>query len=740
MPVTAQQTVQLDTQEPRVVLASQAVTADGRFWDANLSTAFVDPISRTGMLMPLCKTTAWTTGGCGRLGKSDLSIAGSSNYVEYQWQWASEKWIKALGVNEVITTNTSWPQNQPMYVGWYAFGTGANDFVQMECGWTGDPDIRLRFWNSGKCDVYKNGNFVGQGNIYERKVSSQNAYAKETISSKADSKQLAGAPIEVLLIPGRFRELIVLSNVGGGFTFIFEDIDPTSTDPIITGAGTFFVYVPTGQPTFQLAPLQFQTSGVVISLPNSFRDAPRSGETYSGQAYWDAPGYGSTSITATLLQVDGVSAFIANSALKQCRLKMSLTGDGTATPFVYGAAAVYPSIQAYTNSAHTSTLDDYIQHSTLSVPELPTDVLFSMTLNEPHALETTGGASKVRVIANRPIEAKIGSIAFLTGRTKPPAWTEAPNDTARELVLEARDRCMANEMHRIKSPVPLDGSNLQPAFSYFAQMPGYNVADMDIATIAYNLPTSGQTSEGEYALLPEVGDTSLQWIQKLWETYARNYFWGWVPRATGPKFRVQTLDTLNAATVSATLYGTMQEAMDALVPANRLMQSVYRSYRETRPFVEANDIWVTGRNPKTGKPLQTHYADTASQDPTTAPSLRPDNWLGEIWYYGWVDSSITSLQDGAWCTEQLARRLTPVRVYGEFQSDFLLRADGAPVWRGDTVRLVGLGTYRIISLHGDFKSEFAHVLDTDGPDRIWRPFTYCAERITTEAPYGTYAA
>ena len=340
------------------------------------------------------------------------------------------------------------------------------------------------------------------------------------------------------------------------------------------------------------------------------------------------------------------------------------------------------------------------------------------------------GATGIRKIGNRPLVAKIGSVAFLTGRTKAPSWNESLNDTARHLALEVRDRSYAMELCKIKSPVPLDGSNISSALAYFAQMPGYSSGDMDIQSISYPLPSSGQTSGGNYALLPEDGDTAMMWMQKLWETFLRNYSWGWVPRVAGPIFRFHDIPTLNAQSVAATLYSTVAAAVTAGATAAQIPSWVFRSYHEQTVLCEANEIRVKGMNPKTQKPIYTVYQDTASQDPTLIPSARPDNWVGEPWLYAWIDPALTTLYDGFWACAQLAARLTPKRTFGEWTSDFLLFANGQPVWRNDLVRLVGIGTFRVMHLEGDFKSEHAKPTSTDPyPDFIWRPFTYAGELI-----------
>src|SRR4051812_14873465 len=69
--------VTIDTVEPRVSRDPIVVLCDGRHWDVGKSTAFIDPITRTGMLTPLRYTPQWdttTTGLYYRLHKADYTF------------------------------------------------------------------------------------------------------------------------------------------------------------------------------------------------------------------------------------------------------------------------------------------------------------------------------------------------------------------------------------------------------------------------------------------------------------------------------------------------------------------------------------------------------------------------------------------------------------------------------------------------------------------------------------------
>ncbi len=59
-----------------------------------------------------------------------------------------------------------------------------------------------------------------------------------------------------------------------------------------------------------------------------------------------------------------------------------------------------------------------------------------------------------------------------------------------------------------------------------------------------------------------------------------------------------------------------------------------------------------------------------------------------------------------WAVGVLALRLAVTRKMAEWRSDFLFKSDGAPVWRGDVVKLTGEGHYRVNTISAEFKNEW----------------------------------
>jgi hypothetical protein len=759
----------LDVAEPRIARDRITALVDGRHWDTLKSTCYVDGITRTAMLMPLYLTPAWsttTTGLYRRFGNADYTFetppfvaegtpppypdgtpTDPSKWVEDPVPYAGNIYLTAQGVNDRARTNLKFSKNQPFLLSWFSYNAGQSSLVQIECGWLSeDGMVALRIWTDGKCEIFKNGVQVGEGNIYERHVTTQTIYGKERFSSNlrpkqssGDAKQLASQFVDLMLIPCRRRDLLVISNQGGGFRFTFEDIDANDPDPVITPKDArFFWQVPVGQPKVLLAPLNFATSGDLYSAIRTSRLAPEEGETPEMDVYLDLPGYDNDPLgwNSGLVDPDLSGAFVPDGSKNQVRVHVSLTGGGTSTLFVYGASATFDPQIELTDSANQTDISSYITTSELSVPESPTDVRMRVECHSPVELGTSvdeGGAGAIGVteITNRPVAAQFGSgadaVMFLTGRSKPAGSRFGISDPASRVMLEFRDRCEALEEYGITDALPFDGMELADAFTSLVVMPGYDESDVEIDDFGFPCPTVGQTSGGEWALIPEVGDRPIEWIKKLWETFAQHCLWGWWPTALGPKFRVPTLDSLNAAPSKVTLYAGTGDAINAGVSRSDAPFAVYRTLEPVTIPCEANDIWVTGRDPRTGLPFQVHYADKRSQDPTLAPGDRPNNWVGEPRKYAFARPWITDPDTANWVCGTLARRLTVRRRTYPISCELQFGDDGVPIWRGDKITLDGIGDVRVTTLHKTPGTEFAD--DESDRSLIWRPASYTGELV-----------
>jgi hypothetical protein len=732
----------LDTQEPRILLDRLALLTDGRDWELEASSPDVglDPITKTGMLLPLPYTEQWGTGPAtgqyARHKKANYTLTTPAKWKDFSLGFDGNNYLQSVDINEEVYTNTSFDRNRPVYLSWFAYNSGGESFVQLECGWgrDTDADVRLRFTSDGKVECYRNGVKLATGSITGKQKYPQPLGPQGSDTGSQD-RQFAQNIVNVVMIPCRQRELLLLSNQGGGCNFLFEDLDPNEEIPTITGAGPFWWYVPEGQASVQFAPLKFKTSGYIVSSVKQFRYPPPEDSEFTFYGNTDDPGYGSGEVFASLVEEDGTTEFEPDGALDTVRIRIDLTGDSDSTPYLYGATVTLEPSTANTPAANIP-LANYMVSASYTVGEGPADVKFDVTLQNPATLEVASGAS-VRTIGNRPIRAYVGTVPIFTGRTDAPKWEESYSDNSRRLTLPGRDLWKALETYRIQDPLPINRMYLHEAFEFFAMMPGFPFSMMDVEEMDLILPAVGQESEGEHSLLPEVGDTPADWIIKLWETFCGDYFVGWVPTAAGPKFRVASPASIGTTPV-ATIYGTVQAAYNALIAGGASAADahalapryVYRTYRETHLEPEANDITVVGRHPRTGTALIAHWADVVSQDMTLAPGDRPANWLGEPRRYGLVEPQVITTQEMAnYALAVLVNRLPKVRRMGEWECDLLGKLDGAMVWRGDPVRLDGIGIFRVNTLSADDLSREHAASWVGDQDMVWRPTLYTGEYI-----------
>lgn len=726
----------VDIAEPRVRRDRLAQLVYGDEWDQLAGTfdGLVEQVTNTAMLTPLYLTPEWATsvtGSYARLSKAsyrfDTSSGGVGNadkWVEHHYPYQGNIYLQSQGVNERAITTAKYPKNRGFLLSWFAYNAGQESREQIECGWEAEGGkVGVSVWTDGKCYIYKNGVLVGRGNIFERQVTSQGGHKSlrsgKHVSSKGAARQLAGQTVDLLLIPYKRRQLLLLSNQGGGFTHVFEDLDPADSDSEITpNQSSFYWYVGSGQATVLCAPLRFKTSGTLLSRKLVYRQAPEIGEEPAMLVYWDEPGYGSGGVAGSLVVPDNSGAFVPDGHLKECRFKLGMTGDGESSPFVYSASGTFDPIYEATDASEAFDISAYATEISLSVPESASGARLTVVLHSPNAVDSS--VAGVSVIENRPVQMEVdGATAFL-GRGMPPKSHWGTVDRAGRLTLEFEDYVKALRDYRIQDAIPVDGLDLGEGLRHFARLAGMPNGALDIPDFGFKLPTVGHRTHTEFALMPDVGDTALEWFERLMKEFASHCEWYVRPAAGGIALRVAALDDLNAGASVRTLFATKADAISAGVSLADVPYRVFRSLDKQVIRCEANDIWVTGRDHQTGKQFQCHFADKDSMDPSIAPSARPLNWVGEPRRYAWVSPAITTVEAGNWACATLARRLVPYREIYEVEAEFQIVAN-VPVWRGDCVTLDGIGKCRVVSLKMDTKH------DTAG--HVWRPTKYVMERV-----------
>lgn len=708
----------------------EAQAVDGETWDLiatadGIEDGFLDPITKTVMLAPYPFTSEWRSPSTAshRIVKAQTDKAGSLKWSNKSLMFDGDVYLHGADLtsdtDKTVYTVASWPKNRPFMVGFFVHN--ATDAVLThKAGWKAPgQSVETHFYSDGTFEVLKNGQSVGGGNFLQRDFYK----SSETADVAPGSQMQDNNFVRVALIPCRRKELLVLTDRGGGGNVYFEDIDDFDDSPIIAEPGQFWVYVNSALGDIQIVPLQFKTSSHFLGPAWRFRKPPATGSTFALEAYSDPPFYDVPPTVTPRLVVNAApynADFVADGILAEARIRVDFSGTGLNTPFIYGATAVKGVSVANTANSPT-VLDDWLLDCSLTVGEEPSSVAMAMTLADPADIEAAG-ASKIRTVGNRPLEAKIGSIAILTGRTTTPRWEDATIAAAARLSLEARDRWKTFETFLISDPTPLDGLLLHDAIKTLAKMPGYLDADLDVDVIDADLRGVVAPSKGEFSFMPKVGDTPAEWIQRLMKDLAPLHFYGWKPTATGPKFSVKDPDALST-TPAVVLYETDAQAVSVGGLAAGRRDRWYRAFDEEVFEPECNEYYVTGINPRTRKAIRAKEVDLASQDPTTAVASRPDNWLGEVRVAGLVDTSITDINLAAFAARAAFNRASVVRRMVEWECEFLLKNDGSPVWRGECVALYNKGNYRVLSFSADF------LLEAPSGSFTKRPARYVGERI-----------
>jgi hypothetical protein len=675
------------------------------------------------MLTPLPVTTSWQTSAAGlyyRWKSTDYILISPMAWKDYDRRFAGDNYLTSQNVNEIVTTAYTFPKNRPFFLSWYAFNSGNSNFVQMDCylGYGSDTSVQLRFWSNGKVDIYKNLTLLGNGDITDN-VKYPVRYGPNSTVYVQPGKQPAPQYMEVMIIPCRNRELLVVSNQSGGFVWRFDDLDENDTDATITGEGSFRWHVPEGQASVQFAPLNFLTSGTLLTTPYRERFAPASGAAHIERAFYNLPGYGTSSVTARLRNSTDTGDFTPDGSSVDVRGRVDMAGDGTSTPFVYGMESVFSTVTANTDGLHSTVIDNYLTDAELIIPEEETGEVLTLKVKTPDALETAG-VTAIKRIENRPFEARVGSILIFGGRTNPPKFKDGISDYARDVRWEVRSRTKAHELYKFQEVTPFDYLYLDEAIKLIAKLPGYTDADMDIPAIDFQIPGVGAASEGEWANIPEVGDSAQSWLDKLHETYARNYWRGWVPTATRLVYRFKSEASLGTSPV-AILYDSMQNAHVHGLYDLADYSHWYSDFEEEPLELEANVIRVIGNDPRTNLPIFANYVNASSIAPDTLVSARPDDWIGEPRPYAYFNPAITTLAAAFRCLGTLVSRV-PVKHYvATWTCQMMFKTDGSPVWKGDPVQLYNKGVYRINTIRVPFSLETGNL--------VWRKATYTGRKI-----------
>lgn len=720
------------------------------------SNTWIEPVGGTVMLQPPPINPSWHTSNSGnyqRLSLSDFGLSASPsgwNAVDNRGAGAVRLY-NPTGSASTFSTTAKYTKNRSWFVSFFTYNVeNKASAIYFECGWsdTGDGSVgvSLRFWASGAVDVYKDGVAVGSYSIgIEGGADISNMYA------------------DYLVIPMRRRDLLVYSITSGdGFIHTFDDIAEDEADPVIIGAASpgtkFWFSVPaSGSINVELAVLKYPTSGYVTSLPISLSVPPPVGATLeprvNGQPgvsitnayiFGDPPYNGTVPDTTNKISAFAVtrtdgSAYTPDATIRDILMKVTFAGDGNYTPFLYGAHAAYAAIFEDTDDSEEFDITGYIMRNpspTLSVPDDPGGAEFRFTIWKPETLESSDVAL-LTTLGNRPVRVKIGSNIMMEGVMIEPEFDDSFYDEGARLHCTVKDQLHLASTLQFRERIPLDGlylSDTADGTNYWASVVQFLAysgsianANMDLDDVGFTLPAVPKDGQQEaFSCFIDIGSNPYEELARQVGTYAAGFVWRMKPQgsAAAPKFIFKDPDTLSA-TPDYTLYRTGDDAIAASKPAT----DVYWSYSDRPLPIEANEVRVTGYDPRAKQVISAYSIDDASQDPTTAPSARPTNWTGTPLVFGVIDGRFTS-QDA--CNRTVAAifpRVSARYYISQFTSEMLFKADGAPVWPSDLVSLNGRRDVRISAMTVEFVTEDSTF--------VARNATYSGGAILNRGGYGT---
>lgn len=693
----------------RLGLLAGGLEWDGLIWQGT----WIDPLTETLMLRPRAFDADWYVSSSGEYAKLGLGEFEPAPAFEERLDqhWAGP-WIgnRDSTVGGVVRTTASWGKNRGFVLSWFGYGSG-DTFEQIRCGWSDSGDLSsgvgLRFFTDGSVLVVKDGETVGRGQI----------------SGFVGADVRRNHVHELLLLPMRGRELMVLSRSGKGFVHVFADIDEGASDPEITPAGKFWVEVVQGAGQFQLAPIRFWQSGTATSLETSFAEAVGLGETletfengelapspspfkvYGRGSY----GGGIESVSITVVEPDGVSDFVPDGVKTSARLRAEiLSSDSGYSPFVMGGAVAYRRL-VVDSPDEALDLTGYVTEGVLSVPFDGSAVSIGLRLADAESLEALrpgllqGG--------HRPVLVGIGSDVLLDGYGEPMSVELGSSGESSVARMEVLDAWKALDESVFVERVALDDLSFEEVIRLLVERSG--VENFVISDPGFMLPFSFGARSGDWGLMIEPGDSAGDWLRRILETFASGWFYGFRPGVAGTEFYAISPDDLSVVP-QIELYGEVELA--ALHSGK-----VFSGYRQVTLEPEATEVRVTGRDPATGRPLQSVKTDFDAQNCGLSVAMRPANWLGEKRRFGLVDQGITTQSAVDSVCESLFSNKTRVRVLAEFSSELLRDSAGRFLWRGDVVDLVGIGHARILGFGCWFGRESAGM--------NWREGVYTVEMI-----------
>ena len=702
--MSGQMRILVDIAEPRPKKGRLAVGSDGNSWDmARSSNMWMDPCTSTIMLRPLPLSAAWKTtftGNYARFGIADFTGTDILKWEQYAvTKSANDKALSMKSTTALpITYTGTLPANCPIFIKYKKNQTQeSSDDAFLTIGYNvgaagsapNNFSVQIKFRDNGAISIYKNGLLEGE---YDRGSNNSSNRTGYTASNNPSQKY-----VNVLIIPFRTRDLLVWTDNGTAFCHTFDNLDypnDVAVNPITPacGANTFSITAPTGKVSLQVARMFFEQSGYALSQVKKLRYAPEVTDwtTINYSTYSQNFGDGASFPTLTPSIVDNTASFlpfVADGSRDTARIKVDFSGSSGGTN-----AGLYAS-DGYVDPPYSATDAVNIDITTAcETLQLSCDEAgrAGLTFDARNNRLTALGVERVLYTSDRPVKVQIKSDftadpwrdIFRGTLSSPqihyePGSDYVPLDFAL-LTFTGEDRFYDFSLGQCQEAVPLDFKTIPQVFTNLMPMAGYDPAIYFDAqyTTGYTTDWHPNMARGEYAMIPKRGDSAGSLLTEYRDKFFSTWYMMW--RNTTQSTPAGGYKLVMGEPVNMTRDATMELYMsvsDAILGGEtvesapkKVLRSLTRFYEKS----EANQVTVIGADPSKNKLISKTIIDTASQEPTTVPASRPDNWRGRPVPYVLTDPSLITQAAVDQAASIISDRISTGRHIIQFESDLLM--------------------------------------------------------------------